>query len=213
VTQPAVSPRRNVYNPDEAAPTIYYVAAGSARDLDVAGSKRNADALFKVEALLCPVFEISPGEFEAICCTDPTGQDETCRIGDGGPCDPFGGDTDADGVCDNGDGTPDYVPCPTGVTTSCDDNCVKVANGNQEDSDQNGIGDACQCGDVNGDGVTNVTDALLIAKGQVGSADPNFGKCDVNGDTFCNVTDALTIAKGQVGSAPEAQKCPTYLGL
>jgi hypothetical protein len=65
---------------------------------------------------------------------------------------------------------------------------------------------------VNGDGVTNVTDALLIAKGQVGSEDPNFGKCDVNGDTFCNVTDALTIAKGQVSSNPDEQKCPTYLG-
>jgi hypothetical protein len=58
--------------------------------------------------------------------------------------------------------------------------------------------------------VTNVTDALRIAKGQVSSGDPNFGKCDVNGDTACNVTDALIIARGQVGSAPEEQLCPAY---
>jgi hypothetical protein len=125
----------------------------------------------------------------------------------------LGGDPDADGICTNGDGLPEYNPCTTGVTSDCDDNCPNVANGNpQEDTDGNGIGDGCQCGDVNGDGVTNVTDALLIAKGQVGSEDPHFGKCDVTGDTFCNVTDALTIARGQVGSAVADQLCATYLG-
>jgi hypothetical protein len=105
-----------------------------------------------------------------------------------------GDDADGDGVSD------------------AEDNCPLVPNPGQADTDQNGIGDACQCGDVNGDGVTNVTDALAIARGEVLSSDPNFGKCDVSGDDVCNVTDALQIARGETSSAPEDQLCPTYLG-
>jgi hypothetical protein len=112
----------------------------------------------------------------------------------------------------DGDGIPYYAGpprCATGQEIDCVDNFPYVGN-LQTDTDQNGIGDACQCGDVNADGVTNVTDALLIARGRVGSGDPNFGKCDANGDTFCNVTDALIIARGQQGSAHEDQLCPAY---
>jgi hypothetical protein len=92
------------------------------------------------------------------------------------------------------------------------DNCRYVANDDQADTDQNGIGDFCQCGDVNADGSTNITDALTIARGFVGSGDPNFDKCDVNGDGFCNITDALIIARGLQGSAHEDQHCPAYHG-
>jgi hypothetical protein len=92
------------------------------------------------------------------------------------------------------------------------DNCPNVANPDQHDTDANGIGNACQCGDVNGDGFTNVSDALKIARGQVGTEDPNFGKCDCDGNTFCNVSDALMIARGQQGSAFEDQLCPAYHG-
>jgi hypothetical protein len=106
------------------------------------------------------------------------------------------GDTDGDD-----DGIPDG-----------EDNCPHVPNSDQADTDGNGIGDACQCGDVNGDGVTNVTDAVSIARGEVLSASPHFAKCDVNGDGACNVTDALSIARGGVGSSPEDQRCPAYLG-
>jgi hypothetical protein len=90
------------------------------------------------------------------------------------------------------------------------DNCTFIRNTDQLDTDQNGLGDVCQCGDVNGNGVTNVTDALAIARGEVLSNDPSFGKCDVNGDGSCNVTDALAIARGEVSSAPESQLCPDY---
>jgi hypothetical protein len=103
-----------------------------------------------------------------------------------------GFDTDGDGILDP------------------DDNCPFVANVDQTDTDQNDIGDACQCGDVNGDGITNVTDALAIARGEVLSSDPNFGKCDVNGDGVCNVTDALGIARGEISSLPGDQRCPAY---
>jgi hypothetical protein len=48
----------------------------------------------------------------------------------------------------------------------------------------NGIGDACQCDDVNGDSVCNVTDALEISRGQVGSA-PSAQLCPVYLGTLC----------------------------
>jgi glucose/arabinose dehydrogenase len=123
-------------------------------------------------------------------------------------------DPDGDGIPNDGDGSRFIgdAPCAIGESAGCDDNCPNVANAEQVDSDGNGLGDVCQCGDVNGDGVTNVTDALMIARGQVGSDDPNLGRCDVSGDGFCNVTDALTIARGQVGSMPDDQLCPAYAG-
>jgi hypothetical protein len=103
-------------------------------------------------------------------------------------------DTDGDGVCNE------------------NDNCPNVPNADQLDTDESGVGDACQCGDVNGDGLTNLTDVLIIARGQVpaGSEAERLG--DVNHDTFCNLSDALMIARGQQGSAPEDQHCPAYQG-
>jgi hypothetical protein len=90
-----------------------------------------------------------------------------------------------------------------------EDNCLFRTNPGQADADQNTIGDACECGDVNGDGFANVTDALTIARGILSSTDPNFAKCDVNGDGVCNVTDALTIARGQVSASDQLnQLCP-----
>jgi hypothetical protein len=102
------------------------------------------------------------------------------------------GDVDLDGILDPGD------------------NCRFVPNATQADADANGLGDDCQCGDVDGDGFTNVVDALKIARGEVLSSDPNFDKCDVNGDEFCNVADALSIARGEASSRPEDQECPGY---
>jgi hypothetical protein len=125
---------------------------------------------------------------ETVWCPLVDGQAE-CAFGDQ-PVD----DTDGDGILNP------------------EDNCPFVPNQGQEDSAQNGLGDVCQCGDVNGDGFTNVTDALAIARGEVVSSDPNFGKCDVSGDDLCNVTDALAIARGEVSAAPEDQHCPDWCG-
>ena len=62
-----------------------------------------------------------------------------------------------------------------------------------------------RCGDVNGDGVVNVGDALLVAQYDVGLRQCGVAPfihpevCDVNNDGNCNIGDALRIAQCDVG--------------
>ncbi len=89
-------------------------------------------------------------------------------------------DTDVDGI-------PDVI-----------DNCPVVGNAGQEDRNADGIGDACQCGDVDGDGYTDnddVTQILLVLWGyqEYVQAGNNWAICDVTGDGECNNDDVTAI--------------------
>jgi hypothetical protein len=109
-------------------------------------------------------------------------------------CGPLDPDCDNDGVCDG----PATVTGPSGVIcTPFDghgDNCVLVSNGPatpgiltdeiQEDSDGNGIGDACQ-GDFDGDGVPDQLDNCPF--------NPNADQTDVNNNDIGDICD-LTLA-------------------
>jgi len=72
------------------------------------------------------------------------------------------------------------------------------------------VADSCStiielCGDVNGDRVVNIGDALVVAQYTVGLRQcgvaplSNPMVCDVNLDSACNIGDALRMAQCDVG--------------
>ena len=96
-------------------------------------------------------------------------------------------DDDNDGVLDDGGGSGVVgdQPCVGGATTGCDDNCPKVANPDQADTDQDGLGNTCesdQDGDGWPDGVDNCPGTFNPT--QVNSDDANDGgdACDTDDD-------------------------------
>jgi len=128
-------------------------------------------------------------------------------------------DRDTDGVPDDGDhsGVVGDHPCASGVTTGCDDNCPGESNPTQEDSGRvgaggpDGIGDACQCGDVNGNGIVNGADRTQLRQ-KLASIVPDVSaprKCGVLRAGECGVADASELARAVAGLAPAAkQVCP-----
>ncbi len=103
------------------------------------------------------------------------------------------------------------------------DNCTYAANPGQEDtggvgvgSAPDGIGNACQCGDVSGDGRVTVTDAVVIQRSLLTpptatQAHPEL--CNVGGSTPCTVADATIIRRALLlpPTATIAQVCPAAL--
>ena len=89
------------------------------------------------------------------------------------------------------------------------DNCQFAANPGQQDSGgiatatSDGIGDACQCGDVTGNGIVNGQDANTIKRHGLGQEpNPNFavpGNCDVTGNGLCNGQDANNVKRAALG--------------
>ena len=73
---------------------------------------------------------------------------------------------------------------------------------------------AVPCGDVNGDGIVDVGDALVVAQFVVGLRQCSQltypEACDVNGDGACNIGDALTIAHCEVGLVNCAFTCGPF---
>jgi len=115
-----------------------------------------------------------------------------------------GPDTDGDGIPDSWD------------------NCPYTVNPDQKDSGginttvPDGIGDACQCGDVNNDGIVTIADKTILSRslaglGPYGSvvAMPGFSKCDVSGDGLCNLGDKTVISRALAALAPAIQQSCT----
>lgn len=114
-------------------------------------------------------------------------------------------DADCDGIPD--DGAPGNVPCATGQTSGCDDNCPYTANPGQGDtagvgliSRPDGIGNECQCGDVDADGRVSPFDAGMIGRAiripQVGTLTrPDL--CDVGGPLGCSIVDYAIVLQSQ----------------
>jgi hypothetical protein len=96
-------------------------------------------------------------------------------------------DRDGDGVADDGDVCP-FHPDPQ-----------------QEDVDQNGRGDLCECGDQNGDGLVDVRDLVAI---NLAIFNPSLRTplCDANGDGACSVPDIVS-ANLEIFSAGSTSIC------
>jgi len=105
-------------------------------------------------------------------------------------------DYDDDGHCDG----------PNGVGAICTggDNCPLVGNNDQTNGDAFTAGDACQCGDVTGDGLITTIDYLRareIVIGRTPSGPDEVNRCDVTGDADCHVDD-LAVLQRLVNGAP-----------
>ncbi len=121
-------------------------------------------------------------------------------------------DRDTDGIPDDGDrsGIVGDAPCTGGATASCDDNCPGEPNPGQADTGgvapegSNGIGDACECGDVDDDGDVDPADRQqLREKLSAQIVDVTApAKCGVVNDGACNVADASVIQRATDGLAP-----------
>ena len=96
------------------------------------------------------------------------------------------GDTDQDGVPD------------------ADDNCALVPNSDQLDSNDDGIGDVCQCGDVNGDGAITGVDIAGTALCANGSIACDSSVVDADGDqatTNLDVPGVVSAVNGAISTA------------
>lgn len=98
------------------------------------------------------------------------------------------------------------------------DNCAIAENPLQADrggvatTAPDAIGDACQCGDVSGDGIVAADDVDAIRSHGLGIASASFvvgGNCDVTGNGWCNGQDANAVGTA-IGGAPSSsfgQRC------
>lgn len=118
--------------------------------------------------------------------------------------DPNDPDTDADGFCDGG--------LMVGGTCTAGDNCPRIDNGSQTNSDSPSAGDACQCGDVASPPGIDAADLQALRKFLMGSAGAFEGDhCDVNDDGKCTVADAAILDR-IIGDAAATvtDTCPGY---
>ncbi|MEE8557925.1 MAG: hypothetical protein V3T14_08575 [Myxococcota bacterium] len=128
---------------------------------------------------------------------------EDCDDGNLDPGDGCEPDCTATPVDTDGDGIPDTgtAPCQSGQIVDCADNCrFEPNNGDspQADSDGNGRGDACECGNADLSTAVDIFDALHIAQGTLTPPLTTIlhpRACDADGNGTCDIFDALRVAQ------------------
>jgi hypothetical protein len=173
-----------------------------------------------------------------------TPSDHPCEPGEPGLPQRLLCDVNADNLCSSADVTiikRAALGFPPGIQQSCyfatpgaardsdadgvhdlDDNCTYASNPDQADSggiattEPDGIGDVCQCGDVNEDHRVNSADATVIKRWALGLYIPlpfNPDFCDVTNNGQCNSADATGIKRKALGlwfPPWDPSGCPAY---
>jgi hypothetical protein len=108
----------------------------------------------------------------------------------------------------DGDGVPD-----------ASDNCPYTPNADQKDtggigsgSAPDGIGDVCQCGDVNGNGQVTLADSVIILRSLLTPPTATLQNpqlCDVGGSAGCTLADSVIILRANLSppTATISQQC------
>lgn len=104
------------------------------------------------------------------------------------------------GTCVAGDALLVGAPCAEDAACGPPGRCSRA----QQDADADGTGDACECGDANGDGLLTSDDARSISRCATGQI-PCSPLCDTNGDALCDGEDARRIQGVAVGRFAEAE--------
>jgi hypothetical protein len=109
----------------------------------------------------------------------------------------------------DGDGTEDSVDvCPLAFDAQLDQGGVGLG------APPDGIGDACQCGDVDDDGRVLAPDVAALRGWLSGSA-PALGapqKCQVAGEPACDLIDATVLRRALAGRGPGVSNdCSSFL--
>jgi hypothetical protein len=134
-------------------------------------------------------------------------------------------DLDMDGVAGdgNGSGIAGDLPC-AGSSVGCDDNCGLEPNGTQIDTGgvggpgADGVGDACQCGDVVVDGRVLEADVAAVRDALAGNPTPgaDLTRCNVAGAAGpsaaeCRIDDLVALRRALAGFPGLAQLCAPAL--
>jgi len=144
--------------------------------------------------------------------SDDDGLDDGAEVALG--TDPNDEDSDGDLVCDGG--------IQVGVCTQAGpDNCPFIANPGQVNGDALLAGNACQCGDLNNDGVVTEADVVLVGEHIVGATTAAIlTRCnvigpsdDVGGVIDCDVADAYVLDRFTDGEPVTVENtCDAYTG-
>jgi len=145
--------------------------------------------------------------------TDDDGLDDGEEVGLG--TEPTNADTDDDDVCDGGNAVGGICD------TAGPDNCPFVMNAGQANSDFLPAGDACQCGDIDGDFRVYPSDLALARAHLVGKAiTGDITYCNVVGDyapeedgSDCDVADIYALSRYIAGEPVTlGNVCKPYFG-
>jgi hypothetical protein len=145
---------------------------------------------------------------------DNDGLDDAVEVAEG--TDPLNEDSDNDGYCDGSE--------LVGTCTDTDDTCPLAGAVPQINSDSLPAGDACQCGDLNADGILASLDVELVRKHLVGAtiSEPGFdvSRCNIvgprsgNGDgSDCQVDDIFVLRQYIAWGGDIPNLCDEYFGV